>query len=92
MIFVYKIQGGIALAYTQKGEWILADNVNTLSKNNIRTAAVHLKDPQPINYPVAGGSEQSSVPVLRGSKSTLLFMYASRHRSKALDLQCLVGA
>ncbi|KAF2188877.1 hypothetical protein K469DRAFT_564030 [Zopfia rhizophila CBS 207.26] len=38
---------------THKGEWILADDADNLSKNYIRTAAVHLKQPQPINYPVA---------------------------------------
>jgi hypothetical protein len=43
---------------TQKGEWILAENADTLSKNYIRTSAIHLKEPQAINYPVASGAQQ----------------------------------
>jgi len=43
---------------THKGEWILAENADTLSKNNIRTSAIHLKEPQAINYPVASGAQQ----------------------------------
>ncbi|KAF2727319.1 integral membrane protein [Polyplosphaeria fusca] len=42
---------------TTRGEWILADEAETRSKNFIRTAAIHLKDPQAINYP-AGGSQE----------------------------------
>ncbi|KAF1999834.1 hypothetical protein P154DRAFT_436039 [Amniculicola lignicola CBS 123094] len=38
---------------THKGEWIVADNFEKASKNSIRTAAIHLKEPQAINYPVA---------------------------------------
>ncbi|KAF2873695.1 lung seven transmembrane receptor-domain-containing protein [Massariosphaeria phaeospora] len=43
---------------TQKGEWILTDDANSVSKNHIRTAAIHLKEPQPINYPVASEGQQ----------------------------------
>jgi hypothetical protein len=52
------ITGNICNA-THKGEWILADDVDTLSKNHIRTAAINLKEPQPINYPVvsSGGNK-----------------------------------
>ncbi|KAF2468707.1 uncharacterized protein BDR25DRAFT_230241 [Lindgomyces ingoldianus] len=42
---------------THKGEWILADNSDMLSKNYIRTAAIHLKEPRPINYPVASAAQ-----------------------------------
>ncbi|KAF2111398.1 lung seven transmembrane receptor-domain-containing protein [Lophiotrema nucula] len=43
---------------THKGEWILADNADTASKTYIRTAAVHLKSLEAINYPVASAGQQ----------------------------------
>ncbi|CAI6300791.1 unnamed protein product [Periconia digitata] len=43
---------------THKGEWILADNVESQSKNFVRTAAIHLNEPQPIKYPIASGEDQ----------------------------------
>ncbi|KAF2800196.1 hypothetical protein K505DRAFT_320615 [Melanomma pulvis-pyrius CBS 109.77] len=46
---------------THKGEWILAENADTLSKSYIRTSAIHLKEPQAINYPVASGTQQKLV-------------------------------
>ncbi|OAL46620.1 hypothetical protein IQ07DRAFT_590727 [Pyrenochaeta sp. DS3sAY3a] len=44
---------------THKGEWILTDNAEADSKMIIRTAAIHLNDPKPINYPVASGEKKS---------------------------------
>lgn len=42
---------------THKGEWILAEDAQAKSKNNIRTVAVHLKEPQSVNYPVGEGNK-----------------------------------
>ncbi|OCK82615.1 hypothetical protein K432DRAFT_415246 [Lepidopterella palustris CBS 459.81] len=43
---------------THKGEFILADNADAISKSYIRTVAVHLKDPapDPVKYPVQSPS------------------------------------
>ncbi|KAJ4362377.1 Membrane protein ptm1 [Neocucurbitaria cava] len=46
---------------THKGEWIVADNAEADSKMHIRTAAIHLNDPKPINYPVASGEKKMSI-------------------------------
>lgn len=43
---------------THLDEWILADNSDSLSKNYIRTAAIHLKEPKAINYPVASTDQK----------------------------------
>jgi hypothetical protein len=43
---------------THAGEWILADDADAKSKSFIRTTAVHLDEPQVINYPVASSGEQ----------------------------------
>ena len=53
---------------THKGEFILADNADTISKNFIRTAAIHLKakDMMPINYPVASNAPGTSNPLRTG--------------------------
>ena len=34
------------------GEFILSPNASEASKNPVITQSVHLKDPQPVNYPV----------------------------------------
>ena len=36
----------------QIGEFILSPNVTEASKNPVTTVPVHLKDPQPVNYPI----------------------------------------
>ncbi|KAH6642145.1 lung seven transmembrane receptor-domain-containing protein [Boeremia exigua] len=46
---------------THKGEWILADDADTVSNMHIRTEAVHLNDPKPINYPVASAERKVSI-------------------------------
>lgn len=46
---------------THKGEWILTDNAEADSKMHIRTAAIQLKDPKPINYPVASGDKKLAI-------------------------------
>jgi len=46
---------------THKGEWILADNVDAVSQMHVRTAAIHLDDPKPINYPVASGEKKLNI-------------------------------
>lgn len=53
---------------THKGEFIIADNADTISKNFIRTAAIHLKakDMMPINYPVASNAPGTSNPLRTG--------------------------
>ncbi|KAF2688324.1 hypothetical protein K458DRAFT_292697 [Lentithecium fluviatile CBS 122367] len=43
---------------TDKGEWILADDAAAKSKNNIRTTAIKLNDPQVIKYPIAADGQQ----------------------------------
>jgi hypothetical protein len=43
---------------TDKGEWILADNAAADSKNNIRSVAIKLNEPQVIKYPMAGDGQQ----------------------------------
>lgn len=40
----------------QKGEWLLAEDYEKDAKTYIRTAAVNLKDPSSINYPVANAN------------------------------------
>ncbi|KAF2008387.1 integral membrane protein [Aaosphaeria arxii CBS 175.79] len=50
---------------TQKGQWILADNADQMSKNYIRTSAVHLKEPQVAKYPVAQ-NEEKRIPLRTG--------------------------
>ena len=37
---------------SQKGEFILSSNASDASKNPPVTQVVHLKDPQPVNFPV----------------------------------------
>lgn len=37
---------------SQIGEFILSSNASEASKNPVITQSVHLKDPQPVNYPV----------------------------------------
>jgi hypothetical protein len=46
---------------TQRGEWILADDADAISMMHIRTAAVNLNDPKPINYPLGGGERKLSI-------------------------------
>ncbi|KAF1941486.1 hypothetical protein EJ02DRAFT_455150 [Clathrospora elynae] len=46
---------------THKGEWVLADDVDAVSQMHIRTAAINLNDPKPINYPVATGEKKLSI-------------------------------
>jgi hypothetical protein len=46
---------------TQKGEYILADDADTLSKMHIRNEAIHLNDPKPINYPVGTGEKKQTL-------------------------------
>ncbi|KAF2825766.1 hypothetical protein CC86DRAFT_351743 [Ophiobolus disseminans] len=46
---------------TQKGEYILADDADALSKMHIRTAAVNLNEPKPINYPVGTGERKQAI-------------------------------
>lgn len=46
---------------THKGEWILADDVDAVSQMHIRTAAIHLNDPKPINYPVSAGEKKLNI-------------------------------
>ncbi|KAL5119982.1 Membrane protein ptm1 [Pleosporales sp. CAS-2024a] len=43
---------------THKGEWLLADDADAVSSMHMRTAAVSLNDPKPINYPVSGGERR----------------------------------
>ncbi|KAF2489974.1 hypothetical protein BU16DRAFT_168326 [Lophium mytilinum] len=49
---------------THKGEFILADNAAAVSKNFIRTDAVHLKAPAPIKYPITA-SDAGTTMLLR---------------------------
>jgi hypothetical protein len=44
-----------------KGEWLIADSANATSNMLIRTAAVHLNKPQPINYPLANTDKKISL-------------------------------
>ena len=37
---------------TQIGEFVLSANVSEAAKNPVITQSVHLKDPQPLNYPI----------------------------------------
>lgn len=37
---------------SQIGEFILSSNASEASKNPVITQSIHLKDPQPVNYPV----------------------------------------
>lgn len=46
---------------THHGEWILADNADAVSNMHIRTAAINLDDPKPINYPVASGEKKINI-------------------------------
>ncbi|KAL6709164.1 Membrane protein ptm1 [Coniothyrium glycines] len=46
---------------THKGEWLLADDVDNVSQMHIRTAAIDLNDPKPINYPVAAGEQKINI-------------------------------
>jgi len=51
----------LALKYcnaTHKGEYLIQPEAEAKSKNYIRTAAIHLKKPQAINYPVANPGQQ----------------------------------
>ncbi|KAA8618624.1 Transmembrane receptor eukaryota [Pyrenophora tritici-repentis] len=44
-----------------KGEWVLAQDADNVSQMHIRTAAINLNDPKPINYPVANGDKKMSI-------------------------------
>jgi hypothetical protein len=68
---------------TQKGEWILADNAEATSKNFMRTAAINLKDPTSINYPVKSAAKNG---VLR----TGYYCVATAAVSKDLDYRAIV--
>ncbi|RMZ71158.1 integral membrane [Pyrenophora seminiperda CCB06] len=46
---------------TNKGEWVLAPDAQNVSQMHIRTAAINLNDPKPINYPVANGEKKTSI-------------------------------
>ena len=37
---------------SQIGEFVLSANVSEVAKNPVMTQSVHLKDPQPLNYPI----------------------------------------
>lgn len=43
---------------THKGEYLIQPDADAKSKNYIRTAGIHLKKPQAINYPVANPGQQ----------------------------------
>ncbi|ORY17083.1 lung seven transmembrane receptor-domain-containing protein [Clohesyomyces aquaticus] len=60
---------------THKGEWILADNADAVSQNYIRTAAVHLKEPKAVNYPVATGD--TKIPLRTGYYCVATAAYTS---------------
>ncbi|KAI8932068.1 hypothetical protein NX059_010956 [Plenodomus lindquistii] len=46
---------------THKGEWLLADDVDVVSQMHVRTAAINLHDPKPVNYPVAAGEKKLNI-------------------------------
>ncbi|XP_014554017.1 hypothetical protein COCVIDRAFT_106194 [Bipolaris victoriae FI3] len=46
---------------THKGEWVLAEDVDNISQMYIRTAAINLNDPKPINYPISTGEKKVSI-------------------------------
>ncbi|PVH93303.1 hypothetical protein DM02DRAFT_634669 [Periconia macrospinosa] len=69
---------------THKGEWILSDDVEKQSKNFVRTAAVHLNDPQPINYPVASGADQKVL------LKTGYYCVATAATSEGVDYEAIV--
>jgi hypothetical protein len=46
---------------THKGEWVLAPEANNISSMYIRTDAIYLNDPKPINYPVSNGDKKIAI-------------------------------
>jgi hypothetical protein len=68
---------------TQKGEWILADDVDSVSNMHIRTEAVHLNDPKPINYPVANGERK--LPIKTG-----YYCVATAAYTKEVDYEAII--
>ena len=64
-----------------KGEWIVADNADEVSKNYIRTSAVHLNDPIAINYPTGG---QGGIPLRTGYYCVATAAYSQDVEYKAI--------
>ncbi|KAF1830078.1 hypothetical protein BDW02DRAFT_559754 [Decorospora gaudefroyi] len=46
---------------THKGEWVLAEDADNIAQMHMRTAAINLNDPKPINYPVASGEKKLAI-------------------------------
>src|SRR5690349_5123429 len=68
---------------THKGEWILADDADSVSKMYIRTEAVHLNDPKPINYPVASGDRKLAI-------KTGYYCVATAAYTKDVDYEAII--
>jgi hypothetical protein len=68
---------------THRGEWILSDEADAVSNMHMRTAAINLNDPKPINYPVASGEKKVNL-------KTGYYCVATAGYSKDVEYEAIV--